>query len=129
VAKSTIFKWTGSHGGNFFEKGYGAAFALSFHIGVSEITRGMAREVQNYAKLNAPWEDRTGDARDGLHAEGDYSFTKYTITLYHTVEYGIWLEIAYSGNWAIIMPTIEHYAPIFEHRLQMAEILKYGVKP
>jgi hypothetical protein len=124
--RTASFKWTSEKGGSFFAKGYGSAFALSFHMGVSEVTKGMAQQVQEYAQTHAPWEDQTGDARDGLTAEGDYSFYKYTIVLYHVVDYGIWLEIRWNGRWAIIMPTLEHYAPIFVAELQMAEILKYG---
>jgi hypothetical protein len=124
--KGARFRWTSARGGSFFQKGYGAAFQLAFHVGVSAATSQMAQTVENYAKENAPWEDRTGDARDGLAAEGDYSFYKYTIVLYHTVDYGVWLEIRWNGRWAIIMPTLEHFAPIFVAELQMAEVLKAG---
>jgi hypothetical protein len=126
VAKLTQF-WTAHHGGSFFEKGYGAAFQLAFEAGVHEIVRGMAREVQEYAQANAPWEDQTGDARDGLTAQANFEFTKYTIVLFHTVDYGIWLEIRWNGRYAIILPTLEHKGHELMTRLEMAEILRGGV--
>jgi len=118
--------WAAERGGKFFEKGYGAAFQLAFEAGVAHEVRGFAREVEAYAKENAPWEDQTGDARDGLTAQAKFSFTKYTIWLYHTVDYGIWLEIRWDGKFAIIMPTIEAMGPELMRRLDMAEILEAG---
>jgi hypothetical protein len=120
--------WTAVNGGAFFEKGYGAAFALTFEAGTSAIVRGMAKEVQDYAQSEAPWEDRTGDARDGLTAQAKFSFTKYTIVLFHTVDYGIWLEVRWNGRYAIIMPTIETKGHELMGRLTMAECMKGGVR-
>jgi hypothetical protein len=83
--------------------------------------------VQEYARSHAPWEDRTGDARDGLTAEGDFSFVSYTITLYHTVDYGIWLETRWHGKYAIILPTIEVMGPRFMAELAAAEVMGVAV--
>lgn len=72
-----------------------------------------APEVENHAKVNAPWTDRTANARNGLAAQ---SFTtvggSHGIVLYHQVPYGIWLEVKRSGEYAIIMPTIRHMGPV-----------------
>lgn len=77
---------------------------------VEEIALALAPEMLDYAKANAPWEDRTGDARAGLDIEVDETVDEVTITLYHTVEYGLWLEVIESGRFATIMPTLEHFA-------------------
>lgn len=118
--------WSAIGGGSFFEKGYGAAFELAFEAGVAATVRGMAAECERYMKDNAPWEDQTGDARDGLTAQAKFSFTKYTIVLFHTVDYGIWLEIRWDGKFAIIIPTIEAMGPELMARLDMAEIMLAG---
>jgi len=70
-----------------------------------------ARKVEDYAKDNAPWTDRTGDAREGLTAEVSRDGEAVVLELYHTVEYGLWLEVIQSGEYAIIMPTLEAMAP------------------
>lgn len=57
-------------------------------------------------KSDAPWTDRTGAARAGLHTEVETSDTKYTIVFAHSVSYGIWLEVANSGNYQVIMPSV-----------------------
>lgn len=88
-----------------------AGFAVAVTAGVEEIMEQMAEEVQNYAQTNAPWEDRTGEARDGLTAEAEGGAFEHIITLFHTAEYGIWLEIRNSGEYAIIIPTIEQMGP------------------
>lgn len=62
-------------------------------------------------KTNAPWTDRTGAARAGLHTipvntrlANDNE--RHELILSHTVHYGIWLEIANSGHYQIIMPEV-----------------------
>lgn len=88
-----------------------AGFAVAMHEGLEEIMEQMAEEVQGYAQQNAPWEDDTGDAREGLTAEAESSIGEAVIILYHTVDYGIWLEVRNSGEYAIIIPTIEQMGP------------------
>jgi hypothetical protein len=71
----------------------------------------MAPEVESYMKNNAPWTDRTGNARNGLAARAYESGNEVGIVLYHQVSYGIWLEVRWSGRYAIINPTIEEMGP------------------
>lgn len=74
--------------------------------------QSMAPQVENYAKINAPWTDQTGNARNGLAARPYRSGDEIGIIVYHQVDYGIFLETLYSGKFAIINPTIEHMTPI-----------------
>lgn len=71
----------------------------------------MAPEVENYAKLNAPWDDQTGNARNGLAARAYQDRDEVGIVLYHQVPYGIWLETRFGGKYAIIEPTIQAMSP------------------
>jgi hypothetical protein len=57
-------------------------------------------------KLNAPWTDQTGAARNGLFTEFSKSGSTREILFSHSVAYGIWLEIANSGDYQVIMPTV-----------------------
>lgn len=111
-----------------FGRGGGAAtLVLKMRVGLAAMTTGFAREVQEYARENAPWEDRTGDARSGLTAKGEQRLTSYTITLYHTVDYGIWLEVRWDGKYAIILPTIEHMGHELMDRLQFSALVGTAV--
>jgi hypothetical protein len=60
--------------------------------------------VQTYMRENASWTDRTGAARQGLFANRFGT----DIVVFHTVPYGIWLEVRWSGKYAIIVPTIKN---------------------
>jgi len=71
----------------------------------------MAPEVEAYMKNNAPWTDRTGNARNGLAAHAYQEGDEVGILLYHQVSYGIWLEVANGGKYAIIQPTIDTMGP------------------
>lgn len=64
--------------------------------------------VQDYMRANAPWTDRTSNARGGLFAVAKSSPGNHVIVCYHTVPYGIWLEVAHGGKFRIIEPTIQH---------------------
>lgn len=103
------------------------AGSSGFRIVVDTISIGIERLVDNQddvedkllsvvtkmvddARENAPWDDQTGDARSGLDASIDEHGGEYVVTLYHSVDYGQWLETIQSGRYAIIMPTIEKYA-------------------
>lgn len=75
-----------------------------------ELMLRIAKDVLEYAKANAPWEDRTGDARRGLDVAVDGDGDSIFLQLYHTVDYGLWLEVIQGGSYAIIMPTLQDYA-------------------
>jgi hypothetical protein len=67
-------------------------------------------EIREYAQQTAPWADRTGAAREGLETDVYRDGSEVVLELYHTVDYGIWLETIQSGAFAVIMPTLETYA-------------------
>ena len=73
--------------------------------------QAQAPEVENYMKLNAPWSDQTGNARNGLAARAYRDNDEVGIVLFHQVPYGIWLETRFGGKYAIIEPTIEAMSP------------------
>jgi len=96
-----------------------AVFVVAVEARIAEVLEEMASQVEEYAEFHAPWEDRTGAARDGLTAEYvDLGAAKHGIVLYHTVEYGIWLGIRWNGQYAIIIPTIEHMGPVIMAELE-----------
>lgn len=82
-----------------------------------------------YARQNAPWTDRTANARNGLFTTVNRDGTAWVMTLGHSVPYGIWLEVRFSGRFAIIRPTIAHEAPdVFDtfRKLVKAELRMAG---
>lgn len=97
-----------------------AAFPLVVDELLENQLEGFAEEIEEYMRSNAPWEDRSGEAREGLTAEYDSTgLFQHSIILYHTVEYGIWLEIRWNGRYAIIQPTVEHFGPEIMSKLTM----------
>jgi HK97 gp10 family phage protein len=74
--------------------------------------------IEEHMKQNAPWNDRTTNARNGLSAVAQKSGatvagSTFAIILSHSVDYGLYLEEGTENMSArpIIMPTIERYAP------------------
>jgi hypothetical protein len=59
-----------------------------------------------HMKTQAPWTDRTSAARNGLHAVANSGPGYFELVLSHAVSYGIWLEVANSGKYQIILPSL-----------------------
>ena len=83
-------------------------YGEAIHFAVRQVAEYFRAVLETYAKENAPWEDRTANARQTLHALVD-DLAKDVVALYlsHGVTYGLWLEIANGGKYAVIWPTIE----------------------
>lgn len=63
-------------------------------------------------RSGATWTDRTGNARAGLFAEHDAEpMVRHTMTLYGAMPYSIWLEVRWSGKYAVIGPTMVQESP------------------
>lgn len=70
--------------------------------------------IENYAKNNAKWTDRSANARQTLHSWVD-DLANDTVTLYlsHGMYYGIFLEA--KPKYAILWPTLQaHIEPIMQ---------------
>lgn len=79
---------------------------------VYDLAQFFAARIESYAKANANWTDRTGNARQGLTARAFKAATAVTLILWHSVEYGVYLELANSGKYGIILKTLEqNYGP------------------
>lgn len=74
---------------------------------------GFAPRAELHMKSTAPWTDRTGAARNGLTARPEIRGDEVAIVLGHGVDYGIWLEVAHSGAYAVVIPSIRVLAPRF----------------
>lgn len=73
----------------------------------------MEAEAETYMRTNAPWSDQTGNARAGLFAPHTSTpMVMHRLTPHHTMSYGYWLEVKWSGRHAIVGPTMFHIAPI-----------------
>lgn len=72
-----------------------------------------AQKLQDFARENRKWTDRTGQARQRLHGYVGHIPEGYRITLAHGVDYGLWLELAHEKRFAIIPQAIE-YVGTFE---------------
>lgn len=87
------------------------AYAANLPSEVHRIMREHGAEMVAYARENAPWRDRTGDAREGIDFSVDEDINNPTLYLFHTVSYGVWLEVRWNGEYAIIIPTLEAMGP------------------
>ena len=64
--------------------------------GVGALAQSHAARGEAQMKARAPWNDQTGNARQGLFGQAETSATGVTVTLGGTVEYQPYLELGTS---------------------------------
>lgn len=77
-----------------------------------------ASDMEAYAKPNAPWQNRTGNARQGLFGYAFERDTQLILRIAHSVDYGVYLELAHQAKYAILEPTAKRFAPQFFEDVQ-----------
>lgn len=113
-------------------------------VAVQAVANYWGQMNQDEARIEAPWEDRTSNARGGLFFAVDgFGLTPLTgevtpeaksemsdvavesgdantliITLGHTVFYGKYLETSNGGIYAVVMSTLEKNLPSLERMIQ-----------
>lgn len=71
------------------------------------------QKIQEYAQANAPWTDRTGDARQRLKYNSEVNDNGLTISIFHQMEYGIYLELCNNEKYAILKNSRDAMLPEF----------------
>ena len=67
--------------------------------------------IESWLKQNAAWEDQTGNLRQSLHAELVQLGTDLAIQFDYGLDYGVFLEFANAGRYAVIAPALDYFAP------------------
>jgi hypothetical protein len=83
-----------------------AVSAATLHKRLDVFMAYQEDKVQDYMRTNAPWTDQTSNARNGLFAKASEGDPVHNIVCYHTMPYGVFLEVRHEGRFAIITPTI-----------------------
>lgn len=81
--------------------------------GIYAICQSRAPEIEQWMKDNAPWTDRTGNARQALYTEVNWMVGEMIeLIMAHGMDYGIYLELRNAGRYAIIAPTLDRFGPL-----------------
>ncbi|MBE6067764.1 MAG: hypothetical protein E7211_08740 [Clostridium lundense] len=76
--------------------------------------QNIAIQMENWAKENANWQDRTGDARKYLKSHVKWEHvSELVVAIAHHKEYGIFLELANERKNAILEEAIRQYSEQF----------------
>lgn len=90
-------------------------YIRNIHARVVQIANRRAPEIEEWMKQNHLWINRTGDAEAGLHTEvREIAQQMVEIILAHgdDIDYGIWLEVANGGRFAVIAPAVDMWGAI-----------------
>ncbi len=84
-------------------------------VAVQAVAGRVATAMQNDARANASWTDRTGNARSGLFGVATRDMAQKLVIIYLShgpdLDYPLWLELANGGKYSIIMKTVEAHLP------------------
>lgn len=81
-------------------------FNERFNAAIEAKCNKKSKELESYAKDNKIWENRSSHAWQGLTGTYEVDDKGAVIVLAHTVDYGLWLELAHEKKYAIVEPTI-----------------------
>jgi hypothetical protein len=84
---------------------------------LAQVGQAAALEGEAVAKAEAPWQNRTGAARAGLHGSSSAQGMSLEVVQAHGVDYGVWLELANQGRYAIIPTAMAATAQSLERGL------------
>lgn len=76
------------------------------NMAVGIYAKTASKTMENYAKQNAPWTDRTAHARQRLTGDASEVEKGWQIELSQGVDYGVFLELAHEKRFAILQPTV-----------------------
>lgn len=94
-------------------------YRQSIEQAIRAIADRRAPEIEAWLKQNAPWTDRTGQARQTLHTEvREVAHEMIEIILAHGVDYGIYLELRWAGRFAVINPALDIWTPLIWQDVQ-----------
>lgn len=85
------------------------------HAAIALYGNTAAAKLEAQAKANAPWVDRTSNARNSIQGKFNYSIGNARVTVSGNVDYFVFLEYANERRYAILEPTMQSMS---------AEILK-----
>lgn len=88
------------------------AYIVALKQAAGMVIASRAPQIENWMRRNAPWQDRTGNARQSLHVVVEIMSDVVVMTLAHGMTYGFWLETRWAGRYAIIAPALDHWTPI-----------------
>lgn len=74
------------------------------------IADSAVKAMESYAKTNARWTDRTGNARQRLKGETRWEESALIAAITHNVDYGIWLELCHEKKYAILEEALNSQA-------------------
>lgn len=97
-----------------------AAFIEQAKRRAEAIIRAWAREVTAWMKQNAPWRDRTTNARQSLGWEEklvEWGSDLWLIVLTGGVPYQKFLERNFAGRYRILGPALEQWGGVLVERL------------
>ena len=74
------------------------------------IADSAVKAMEKYAKTNARWTDRTGNARQRLKGSTRWEEKALIAAISHNVDYGMWLELCHEKKYAILEEALDSQA-------------------
>lgn len=78
---------------------------------VKKVADYYAPKMESYGKKNAPWTDKTTNARNSIKGVRRDDSDNITVGVSGNVSYFKFLEFAHGKKWAILKPTIDKFTP------------------
>lgn len=103
-----------------FPAGY-QKYTQQLYVTGRRVAEARAADGEAWMKANAPWTDRTGAARAGLHVDVTQApavLAELTFSHGEDIDYAVWLELAHSGSFGIISRSVDYWSVVLWRDVQ-----------
>jgi hypothetical protein len=107
-------QWKPGHGPVEAAKNLEKYFLIEKKAELEAALLAMLPEITAWMKENAPWEDRTGKARESLRAEFSRRAKVYVVLHFRygdNIDYATYLENMQAGRFSILPKTMDYWQP------------------
>lgn len=86
----------------------------SINEAVYQLMLFRAPQIEFWLKMNAPWQDKTGNARQSLYAAVHRTLLEITVIMAYgaAIDYSVYLEFSNAGRYSILSPALDYWIPI-----------------
>lgn len=85
--------------------------AMKHKVALTAYAHAVAKKLEAEAKRDAPWTNRTGNARNSIQGTAGWDGDTLKVILSGGMHYSVYLELANEKKYAILKPTIDKNAP------------------
>lgn len=93
-------------------------YAKQIYRAIQQLARSFVPRIEAWMKANKVWENRTGNLQQSLYADVEAALTEIVLFFDYGLDYGKYVATVSQGQFDIIGPALDYWAPKFWAEVQ-----------